>query len=69
MKDLSFKIYAIFALLLTIGVGQMNADQNWEAVHMFVVPEALWGDWSHDYTLKVSLAKKCKKIACLAKKI
>ncbi len=57
MKDLSFKIYAIFALLLTIGVGQMNANQNWEAVHMFVVPEALWGDWSHDYTLKVSLKR------------
>ena len=35
----------------------MWADQNWEKVHMFVVPEALWGDWSHDYTLKVSLKR------------
>ena len=57
MKDLSFKIYAIFALLLTIGVGRMNADQNWEAVHMFVVPQALWAEWSDNYTLKVSLKR------------
>ena len=57
MKDFSFKIYAVLALLLTIGVGRMNADQNWESVHMFVVPEALWEDWSHDYTLKVSLKR------------
>ncbi len=35
----------------------MNADQNWETVHMFVVPEALWAEWSHDYTLKVSLKR------------
>ena len=35
----------------------MWADQNWEAVHMFVVPEALWEDWSHDYTLKVALKR------------
>jgi len=57
MKNLSFKIYAVLALLLTIGVGQMNADQNWEKVHMFVVPEALWADWSDSYTLKVSLKR------------
>ena len=31
--------------------------QNWEPVHMFVAPEALWSDWSHDYTLKVSLKR------------
>ena len=31
--------------------------QNWESVHMFVVPEALWTEWSHDYTLKVSLKR------------
>jgi len=35
----------------------MWAQQNWESVHMFVVPEALWEDWSHDYTLKVSLKR------------
>ena len=35
----------------------MNADQNWEPVHMFAVPEALWSEWSHDYTLKVSLKR------------
>jgi hypothetical protein len=35
----------------------MWADQNWEPVHMFAVPEALWSEWSHDYTLKVSLKR------------
>ena len=39
MKDFSCKIYAVLALQLTIGVERMNADQNWEAVHMFVVPQ------------------------------
>lgn len=57
MKNLSCKIYAALALLLTIGVGRMNANQNWEPVHMFAVPEALWSEWSHDYTLKVSLKR------------
>ena len=33
------------------------AQQNWEPVHMFVAPEALWSEWSHDYTLKVSLKR------------
>ena len=49
------KIFVLaFAILCSFS---MRADQNWESVHMFVVPEALWGDWSHDYTLKVSLKR------------
>ncbi len=43
--------------LLFICALAVRADQNWESVHMFVVPEALWADWSHDYTLKVSLKR------------
>ena len=35
----------------------MWADQNWESVHMFVVPQALWEDWSDNYTLKVALKR------------
>ena len=31
--------------------------QNWEPVHMFVVPQALWEGWSDNYTLKVSLKR------------
>ena len=64
--DESDKKFAVAAgdyqLLLNISDG--NAPQvwvsqlNWESVHMFVVPEALWGsEWSHDYTLKVSLKR------------
>jgi len=35
----------------------MWADQNWESVHMFVVPQALWEEWSDNYTLKVALKR------------
>ena len=49
---------------LWLNISDDNAPQvwvsqlNWESVHMFVVPEALWGsEWSHDYTLKVSLKR------------
>ena len=35
----------------------MRAEQTWESVRMFAVPEALWSEWSHDYTLKVSLKR------------
>jgi len=25
--------------------------ENWEAVHMFVVPEALWAEWSDSWRI------------------
>lgn len=46
-------------LLVLIALCSMSmlADQNWEPVRMFVVPEALWSVWSDSYTLKVSLKR------------
>lgn len=46
-------------LLVLIALCSMSmlADQNWEPVRMFVVPEALWSEWSDSYTLKVSLKR------------
>ncbi len=49
------KIFVLaFAILCSFS---MRADQNWEAVHMFVVPQALWEEWSDNYTLKVALKR------------
>lgn len=48
---------AFLFVLVALCSMSMWADQNWESVHMFAVPEALWTEWSHDYTLKVSLKR------------
>ena len=49
------KIYVLaIAILCSFS---MWADQNWESVHMFVVPQALWEGWSDNYTLKVALKR------------
>ena len=45
----------LFVLVALCSMGMWA--QNWETVRMFVVPEAIWADWSHDYTLKVSLKR------------
>jgi len=56
MKDFSVIIYAVLALLLTVGAGSMNA-QSPEMVEMFVAPAKLWSNWSDDYTLVVSVKR------------
>jgi len=45
-----------FLLSLTL-LCALTMRADWEAVHMFVVPEALWSEWQADYTLKVSLKR------------
>ena len=47
----------ILLILVALCSMSMWADQNWESVHMFVVPEKIWTEWSQDYTLKVSLKR------------
>ena len=53
-----FKIMKKTFLFVLVALCSMSIwAQSWEPVHMFVAPEALWSDWSHDYTLKVSLKR------------
>lgn len=45
-------------LLIFVALCSMSMwAQTWESVRMFVVPEKIWANWSHDYTLKVSLKR------------